>query len=399
MSSEESLRQKITAGIDAERDRIISTSEDVRKNPEIGYEEHRTVRTLTNAIDEFGFKIEHSLGGLDTAFRASIDGYAPGPTIAVLTHYDALPEIGHGCGHNLIAASAVAAAAGIGAISGDFPGRFEIIGTPAEEGGAGKVLLQEAGVFEDVDAALMLHHGGNQTTIATEYPDGTSLAVAHIDVEYVGQTAHAGADPHNGRNALNGVIKFFNGVDSLRQHVPMSTRLHGIITHGGAAPNIVPGYAACKYYVRAESRQELDTVLDSVKKIARAAADMTLTESTVNVHSICNDMRPNYAVGTRYRQNAESAGITITLDHEGKAYHSSDFGNVSHLMPAVMAFFAIADQPIPGHSQEVVDASGSEFGYEQLIKMSKAMTLTALDLLTDGELLEQAKSEHRQRFG
>jgi amidohydrolase len=248
MASQTELRQRIIDAIEAHRDEIIEMSETIRVNPEIGYQEFKSSELLARKIDEQpGFEVEKPLGGLETAFRATRHGRGDGPTVAVLAEYDALPGLGHGCGHNLIAGSGLAAAIGLNAVMDELNGTFEVLGTPAEEGGAGKVRLADAGVFDDVDAALMIHHGGDKTGAPKEYPDGTCLAVAHLDLEYFGQTAHAGMDPYNGRNALNGIIKFFTGVDALRQHVPMETRLHGIITHGGDAANVVPGYAAGKY--------------------------------------------------------------------------------------------------------------------------------------------------------
>jgi amidohydrolase len=395
MATRDELRQRIVDAIEARRDEIIEMAETIRQNPEIGYEEFMASELLAGKIRQLGFEVEKPVGGLETAFRASKHGRADGPIVAVLAEYDALAGLGHGCGHNLIAGSGLAAAVGMNEVMDELNGIFEVIGTPAEEGGAGKVKLIDAGIFDDVDAALMIHHGGDQSNAPLECPDGTCLAIAHIDVEYYGQTAHAGADPYNGRNALNGVIKLFTGVDALRQHVPMETRLHGIITHGGDAANVVPGYASAKYFVRATTKEQVEDVLEKVKKVAEGAALMTQTEVKVTEHSICYDLRSNYTVGRRYNENMEEVGMEITSGHRGRGYYSTDFGNVSHLMPAATGTFAISKVPIPGHSQEVVDASGSEFGYDQFIKVSTAMALTAFDLLYEPELLGKAKEEYK----
>ena len=398
MPSREELRQRIVDAIEAHRDEIVEVSETIRQNPEIGYEEYQSSELLARKIDEQpGFEVEKPVGGLETAFRATRRGRGDGPTIAVLAEYDALPGLGHGCGHNLIAGSGLAAAIGLSAVMDELNGSFEVIGTPAEEGGAGKVRLADAGVFDDVDAALMIHHGGHQTGAATEYPDGTCLAVAHLEIEYFGQTAHAGLDPYNGRNALNGMIKFFTGVDALRQHVPMETRLHGIISNGGDAANVVPGYAAGKYYVRAASKEDVYDVLGKVKQVAEGAALITQTEVKVTEHSIYFDMLPNYSIGQRYSQNMREMGLQLSNVRKGRSFHSTDFGNVSHMVPAVTGVFAISKTPIPGHSQEVVDCSGSKYGYDQFIKVSKAMALTAFDMLYDEEFMEQVNQEHATR--
>jgi amidohydrolase len=394
MASREELRQRIIDAIEAHRDEIIEVAEIIRQNPEIGYEEYMASDLLARKIDALpGFEVEKPVGGLETAFRATRHGRGDGPTVAVLAEYDALPGLGHGCGHNLIAGSGLAAAIGLNTVMSELNGTFEVLGTPAEEGGAGKVKLAEAGIFDDVDAAIMIHHGGDKTGAPMEYPDGTCLAVAHLDLEYFGQTAHAGMDPYNGRNALNGILHFFSGVDSLRQHVPMETRLHGIITHGGDAANVVPGYASAKYYVRAISKEHVEDVVAKVKQIAEAAAAMTMTEVKITEHPTCYDMRPSYVMGKRYNANMEEVGLELNGGREGRAYHSTDFGNISHFIPSVSGSFAISKTPIPGHSQEVVDCSGSEFGYDQFIKVSKAMALTVFDLLHEPELAKGAKEE------
>jgi amidohydrolase len=398
MASREELRQRIIDAIEQHRDEIIEVAETIRLNPEIGYEEYQSSALLASKIDEQpGFEVEKPIGGLETAFRATRHGRGDGPTIAVLAEYDALPGLGHGCGHNLIAGSGLATAIGLNTVMSELNGTFEVIGTPAEEGGAGKVRLADAGIFDDVDAALMIHHGGHQTGAPTEDPDGTCLAVAHIDIEYFGQTAHAGMDPYNGRNALNGLIKFFTGADALRQHVHMETRLHGIITHGGDAANVVPGYASGKYYVRAASKEQVEDVLAKVKQIAEGAAMMTQTEVKITEHSICYDMRPNYTLGRQYSKNMEEVGLELSGGRKGRAYHSTDFGNISHEIPSVSGIFAISKTPIPGHSQEVVDCSGSEYGYDQFIKVSTAMALTVFDMLYDADLANQVSQEHAER--
>jgi amidohydrolase len=394
MASREELRQRIIDAIEGHRDQIIEVAETIRQNPEIGYEEYMASDLLARKIDEQpGFEVEKPLGGLETAFRATRRGRGDGPTVAVLAEYDALAGLGHGCGHNMIAGSGLAAAIGLNTVMDELNGTFEVLGTPAEEGGAGKVRLQDAGVFDDVDAALMIHHGGHQTGAPTEYPDGTCLAISHIDLEYFGQTAHAGMDPYNGRNALNGVIKFFTGVDALRQHVPMETRLHGIITHGGDAANVVPGYASASYSVRGMTKEQVEDVMAKVKQIAEAAASMTMTEVKITEHITCYDMRPSYVMGKKYNENMEAVGLELTGGRKGRAYHSTDFGNISHTIPSVSGSFAISTTPIPGHSQEVVDCSGSEYGYDQFIKVSKAMALTVFDLLYDPEMMKAAKEE------
>lgn len=388
------LRSRIVDAIEAHRDEIIAVSKEIHDHPELGYEEVMASTLLASRIRDQGYEVEKPAGGIETAFVAAKHGRADGPVIAVLAEYDALAGIGHGCGHNLIGASGLAAAIGLGAVMDELNGIFEVIGTPAEEGGAGKIRLINAGVFDDVQAALMIHHAGDATEAATEYPQGTSLALIVMEFEFFGKPAHAAADPYNGVNALNAVIKLFEGIDAMRQHIKMESRIHGIVTHGGDAPNVVPHHAAARFMVRATTLEYMWELVAKVKAIAEGAAMMTGCEVKITEDFAHGDMRPSYVLGRRYQENMEAAGMEIRpRPARGKA--STDFGNVSHLIPAITGRFAISDVPIPGHSQQVVDCSDSDFGYDQLIKVSKAMALTVFDLFNEPELLAEAKERHK----
>ncbi len=392
----EELRQRIAATIDEHGPGIIEVADRIHKHPELGYQERFASELLADSLRRYGYEVEKPVGGLETAFRATRHGRGPGPTVAVLAEYDALAGIGHGCGHNLIAGSGLASAIGLGQIMDEIDGAFQVIGTPAEETGGGKVQLIEAGIFAEVDAALMVHHAGPYTGSATHYPGGTCLAVANFSFAFHGKPAHAAADPYNGANALNGVIKLFTGIDALRQHIKSDARVHGIITHGGDAPNVVPHYARAQFYIRAADRDYLTTLQEQIRKVAEGAALMTGTEVEIKQEGpTFFDMRPSYPVGRAYEENMRRAGMEVNARDQGsRGPYSTDFGNVSYLMPAVTGHFAISKEPIPGHSQQVVDASCSDFGYEQLLKVSTAMAFTALDLLTDPALLTAAKDEH-----
>lgn len=389
------LRTKVKQAIADERDHIVEVSETIRVNPEIGYQEFMASQLLADHLKEAGYDVEKPYCGLETAFRATRRSGRPGPTVAVLAEYDALKGIGHGCGHNLIGGSGLASAIGIASVINEIGGNFVVIGTPAEEGGAGKVKLMDAGAFDDVDAALMIHHAGHMSSAPLNWPDGTCLAVNHFDIEYFGKPAHSAADPYNGVNALNAVIKFFTGIDALRQHIHMEARIHGIITHGGDAANVVPKYTTARMYVRAASRAYLDELMGKVTNIAQGAALMTGCEVKITEDNVCYDMRPSYTLGHRYNENMKEVGLDLSQAREGRGMHSTDFGSVSYKVPSVTGSFAISHEPIPGHSQQVVDASGSEFGYDQFIKVSTAMALTALDIMTDPQLSVQAWHEHR----
>jgi amidohydrolase len=396
------LRERVKEAIAKERDHLIEVAETIRLNPELGFEERMASQLLADQLREAGFEVEKPYKGLETAFLAVRRGRSDGPTVAVLAEYDALAGIGHGCGHNLIGGSGLAVAIGLGAVMDEVDGTLVIMGTPAEEGGGGKIKLAERGAFEGIDAALMIHHAGNQTGAPTQWPQGTCLAVNSLTVEFFGKPAHAAADPYNGVNALNAVIKTFTGIDALRQHLRMESRIHGIITNGGEATNVVPKYARAEFLVRADTQSYVAEMMEKVQNIARGAALMTGCEVTMEEGELHFDMRPSYILGERYLENMKDVGLDVSNSRSGRGMHSTDFGNVSYMLPSVTGSFAISPDPIPGHSQQVVDASGSEYGYDQYIKVSTAMALTALDIMTDPDLPKTAWNEHatwEERYG
>ena len=392
----DALRERVRTAIENEREHLVEVGETIRLNPELGYQEFIASQTLADQLREAGFEVEKPYKGIETSFRATRKGKGDGPTVAILAEYDALRGIGHGCGHNLIGTSGLAVAIGLGEVIDELSGTITIIGTPAEEGGGGKIRLLEAGAFDDVDAALMVHHMSDQTGSAVNWPDGTSLATTGLTFEFFGKPAHAAGDPYNGVNALNAVIQTFEGIDALRQHVTMDSRIHGIVTHGGDAANVVPKYAACTFGIRASFSETAADLAAKVRKIAEGAALMTGCELKVTEReSAYADRRPSYVIGRRYEANMVAAGLDISKRPSGRMMASTDLGNVSHKIPAVTGNFAIATTPIPHHSQQVVDASGSEFGYDQLIKVSTAMAWTALDILLDPTISEAAWDEQK----
>jgi amidohydrolase len=395
MAAKQELRDRVKAAIARERDHIVEVAETIRVNPEYQFEEFMASNLIADHLREVGYEVQKPYCGMETAFRATLKSSKPGAHVVVLAEYDALRGIGHGCGHNLIGGSGLASAIGMKEVIDEVGGTFEVIGTPAEEGGCGKVIMVDQGAFDGVDAALMIHHAGHLTGAPREWPVGTSLAVCGMEFEFFGKPAHSAMDPYNGVNALNAVIKLFTGIDAMRQHVTMDARIHGIITHGGEAANVVPKYAASKFFIRAASRDYLHELMTKVRNIAEGAALMTGCEVKISQDLEMYDMRPSYVIGEVYHKNMEEVGLDTSQTRTGRGFASTDFGNVSYVVPSVTGSFAISHDPIPGHSQQVVDASGSEFGYDQFIKVSTAMTLTALDLLTDPDLVAKAWDAHK----
>ena len=388
-------RQAIPNAIDAARDDLLHISREIHARPEIRYEEHFAHQLLSDALERYGFVAERGAGGVATAFVARKRGRADRPSLAFVAEYDALPGLGHGCGHNLIATAALAAGLGVGTVISEIEGMVLVIGTPAEEGGGGKIKLIEAGVFDGVDATLMVHPGSNMTFVPVEPGSGISLASQSMRFEFHGKAAHAAVSPAAGINALNAVLLMFHGIDSLRQHLVDGTRIHGIITNGGQATNIVPEHASCVIQMRNRDRNYLREVIEKVKNIAQGAALMTGARLEMSETApMYEDTRPNRTLARAYAENLQAAGVELAPPGTARAPASTDYGNVSHRVPSCGINFAVSETPIPGHSREMVAAAISPFGEEQMLKVAKGMALTGYQILTEPDLLARAKAEH-----
>ena len=273
----ERARAAAIAAIDRERDALVSLSKEIHANPEIAMEEIRASAACASYLQGQGFVVEKPVAGLETAFQAGA-GDRPGPSVAFLSEYDALPGVGHGCGHNLIAIAGIGAGIGLKAALEILDGSVTVFGTPAEEAVGGKSFMAEAGLFRGFDAAMGAHPGTIEAVVPTVEGSGQALACQGIRIEFRGQAAHAAADPYNGVNALNALIEVFNGINALRQHVRSDARIHGIITDGGAAPNVVPDFAAGDFLIRAQTMAYMFELVEKVRKISEGAALITGAE-------------------------------------------------------------------------------------------------------------------------
>ncbi|MCI0898735.1 MAG: M20 family metallopeptidase [Chloroflexi bacterium] len=401
-----SLSETAAQAIEGARPELVELALDIHAHPELNYQEQHAAQLLSETLEKHGFKVERGVGGVETAFTATLPGGAgDGPTVAVLAEYDALPDIGHGCGHNLIAMAAIAAGLGLKANLDKLPGRVMVIGTPAEEGGGGKIRMLDAGVFEGVDAVLSSHPSSNRTVIPTDIPMGESWSLAMVGYRYIfhGKAAHAAAAPHEGINALNGVIHLFTGIDALRQHVREDVRIHGIITDGGKAPNVVPEYAAANFMLRCRDRDYLsDVVVGRVLQAAEGAAAMTGCRLEVEeYYPFYENVRPNAVIAGLLLNNAAVCGLKLDEPLPGRqgSAASTDFGNVSQAVPAYELRYAVSEQPVASHSREMAETAVSEYALNAAINVAKAMTLTACDLLLDPNLLPAARTEFEQRGG
>jgi len=388
------VKDLIDEAVDRLGDDLERLSRSIHDHPELGYQEVKAAGWLTEFLGRQGLKVERGVGGVETAFRATIETGA-GPTIAIMCEYDALPVIGHACGHNAIATAGAGAGAALAAVRDALPhGRVQVIGTPAEEGGGGKVKLIKAGVFRDVDAAMMCH-GWDQWILHQDL-----LGIVRVGFEFSGLAAHAAADPWSGVNALDAVIQTFNNVSMLRQQVKPSSRIHGIVTSGGAAPNIIPEFAACLFYVRAAELDDLWKLYDRVVACAEGAARATGTTLKVIDYrdTVYEPMKRNAPLLEAFRANLNALGQTEAPEVRDRL-GSSDVGNVSQVIPCIQPLMKIAPAGTPIHSRDFEAAAITPLAREGTLTAAKVMARTTLDLLADPALLARAKQEFAANQG
>jgi amidohydrolase len=366
----------------------LELSHRVHATPEIAFQERQAAAWSAELLARHGFEVTAPVGGLETAFVARWRGERGGPVIAFAGEYDALPEVGHGCGHNLMCSSSAGAAiAAARTLGRDFAGEFRFIGTPAEEAGNGKVHLIGAGVFDDVDICLQIHPSDSNSA------EVLALAVTEAAVTFHGTLAHASGDPWLGRNALDAIVLLHTMVAQWRQHLKPGERVHGIITHGGAAPNIVPDLTTGRWYLRTPVDADLDAMIERFRTMAEAAA--TASGCTVKVEidpaNRCRTMLNNPTLLAIWRRHLAEAGIED--DPIDPNAGSTDMANVSHEVPTIHPYLAIAPRGTPGHSREFAAHAGGADGDAMLPKAIRVLAGTALDLARDPALVERAWSE------
>ena len=381
------LKDAITNAVERLGDDLETLSRRIHDHPELGYQEVKAAAWLGEFLAAQGLKVERGVGGVDTAFRATLET-GEGPTVAIMCEYDALPAIGHACGHNVIAASGAGAGAALAAVRDGLPkGRIHVVGTPAEEGGGGKIRLIRSGVFQHVDAALMIH--GWDKWIAHQ----DLLGIVRVGFEFKGKAAHASADPWRGVNALDAVIQTFNNVSMLRQQVRPEARIHGIVTNGGAAPNIIPEVASALFYVRAPSLDYMWALHKRVIACAEGAARATGCTVTVSGdENVYEPMRRNEALLETWRGNMKRLGVTESPEVKDRL-GSSDVGNVSQVVPTIQPLVQIAPEGTPIHSRDFEAAAAGPLARSGMLAAAKTLAMTAFDLLRDPTLLARAKQE------
>ena len=362
-------------------------NEYIYKNPELGRKEFKACEAHKNILKKYGFKVTDNYIGIETAYLAEYSSEKDGPKIAYLAEYDALPEIGHGCGHNALGTASVGAGILLKDFVDEFGGTVYVYGTPAEETLGAKVDMAEAGCFDNIDAAMLSHPTGK-----SHERSGTSQAMEALQFTFKGKTAHAAGDPYNGINALDGVIQFFNSVNALRQQTKESARIHGIISNGGEAANIIPDLAVANFYVREATTKEMVKLSERVKNCAKGAALATGTELKIeNYEYTFKHLVTNETLSDVYVKNLKLQGIEdIPVS---KPSGSSDCGDVSHHCPTIHSYFPISKCELTGHSIEFAKASISEEAYKGMKEAVLALTMTGKDILSDKELLKKIKDE------
>ena len=377
----EELKAQAKDAVELQRQQLIRLSLDIHDNPELGFKEEKASAWLTGYLADSGLHVERGIAGLATAFRAT---YGRGsPRIAVLAEYDALPQIGHGCGHNIIAVSAVGAGVASKSVIDRLGGSVVVLGTPGEEGLGGKIDMVKAGAFQGIDVAMIVHPDSlNLLTIE-------ALACSTLEVEFFGREAHAAAQPHEGINALEAMIVAFTSINSLRQHLREAARVHGIITHGGEAPNIVPAHSAGLFLIRAPDTEYLDELKDKVLNCFKGASLASGARLEYRwMDKTYAPMKNNATVARLFGQNLESLGRQVEAFDPSFGFGSTDMGNVSQLVPSIHPTIAIAAPRVLTHTQEFATAAASEAGHEGLMDAAKAMAMTVVDILQPGVLAE-----------
>ena len=381
-------KARIASAVEGARAEILALSHRIHADPEPAFEEVRASKAVADALRAHGYDVQHPAGSLATAIRAvRRGGGGAGPRIGILAEYDALPGLGHGCGHNTMAASGVGAAIALAAVSDELPGEIVFLGTPAEERGSGKQIMIDDGLFDGIDAALLYH------PCDRSHVDSVALAAEDVDVVFTGLQAHASSDPWKGRNALDALIMLFASVGLWRQQLRPSSRVHGIVREGGTAANIIPERASAWFMLRSDDRAYYDDMKTRFAAMAEGAALATGTTVEVTFSGGSTTLRTNRVLADIFRANMAAYGI----DDMGPdpSAGSTDMGNVSWVCPAIHPDLAICDVGVPGHSTAFRDAAASPKADETTLLAATLIAQTAVDLFLDTGAVEAAWAEFR----
>jgi len=381
------MKQQIIDEIQSISSELLALSHDIHEHPELGFEEYHAIAAIRAELAKHGFEITDNYCDLPTSIKATICGKGEGPHVAFLAEYDALPGVDHGCGHNVIATCAVGAAIGLAKVMSNYCGKVSLIATPGEENGAGKAIMIDRGGFDDVDYALMIHPTAGPSLIGRG-----GRAASIIGVEFFGKNAHS-SRPERGINALSSVISLFNTIDLVRPTLDINDNINGIITDGGKAGNIIPGYASCKFAIRADTMKELEHMAAVITNAVEAADKIHGTTSKMDISAFYAERYPNMTMGTKFMENMALLGEEMEVAKPG-VYGSSDIGNVSIKIPAIHEYLSIAPATVNGHSKEMAACAASERADVVCIKGAQGLAMTGLDILASAELRAEINAEH-----
>ena len=384
------LKQQVVQEIDNLAPELIRASHEIYSHPEVGYEEFFASELLSGVLERAGFAVERGVAGLETGFVGKIAGRAAGPQIAILAEFDALPGLGHACGHNLIATAALGAGLGLRAVMNSIDGSLMIAGAPAEEKVGGKIAFVERGVFKETAAALMVHPRG-ETQLGRLF-----LATTNIEMLFHGKSSHAAAAPEKGINALDACIAAFNGTNALKKHLRDDARLHGVILEGGTAANIVPERARAVFSVRAKDRNYLEQMIAKVKACAEAGAMMAGATVEISVLPVCAEMNYNRTLSDAFGRNASALGHKVLPIDTVIGGGSTDMGNVSQVVPSIHPFIKIGDSTLTPHTREMLEAAGTDRAQQAMLDAAKILAMTAMDVWSDPDLSRRAREEFEE---
>lgn len=381
------MKNELLKQIENIKEKLWEINDYIYHNPELGDQEFKAVEKLTSLLEEHSFNIEVGVANRKTSFKAEFDSKIEGPTVAFMCEYDALPGIGHGCGHNMIGTMSAGAAIALSKAIKQIGGKIVVFGTCAEETNGAKVDMAKQGLFNNVDVAMMIHPN-NKTC-----ESGSSLAIEAIQFDFFGKSSHAAASPEEGINALDAVILTFNGINAIRQHVTSDVRIHGIISEGGIAANIVPDKAVAKFYVRAKKKKYLKQLVEKIKNIAKGASLMTGARLEIsNYESSFDDMNTNKNLSKAFNKNLEILGITDINPGEDLS-GSMDMGNVSYVVPSIHPMLGIGNINLVLHTTETANFTISNEAHQALLIGATALAYTGYDVITDKNLLTEIKKE------
>ena len=380
------LKQAVIEAIDSMQKELIELSHAIHGTPETSLKENQASKYIAELLASEGRHVQSGVGGLDTAFISTMVLQAPRPHVAFLAEYDALPDIGHACGHNVIAAASVGAYLGICKVRPHLFGAVSLFGTPGEEADGGKIVMLEAGIFDDVDFALMIHPSSGKSLLARGGRAATS-----VKVRFTGKAAHSSV-PSRGINALNAVLSTFQHIDMLRPTFSLQDNINGIITHGGTAANVIPGEAACEFSLRAATLAELKQLVEKVRVAIDAGAKLTGALAEVRVGLLYAERYPNQVMSRAFQANMAQLGEEMEWASPVGMYGSSDIGNVSMKLPVIHDYLWIAPTEVNTHHADFTAFSVSQRADEVVIKAAKGLAMTAFDIL-DNTMLQNEINE------